>query len=216
MPATHNVEAMVAQRRALVQWLRGLPAERWNEATRTVVERLCATYVRAVDHDTPVTVPDDRTAAADTLDRVGQGAELTFTDRADDRWELSRDEFRSEGGTTEMGIDELMAALYLAAVELGAPVAPEARDAAVAAVVWRASDKVEAPVRIVLTTGADYVVGPGEPEATLEADPEAVLEVAAGVSRPAELAAAGRWRFDGPAEAQEAFERTFRVDRGGD
>lgn len=216
MPGTHNVEGMVAQREALSRWLRDLPVERWDEATREVVERLCAAYVRAVDRETGVSVPDDRAAAADVLDRVGQGTEMTFAERADDRWELPRDEFRAEGGTTEMGIDDVMAALYLAAVELGAPVVPEAREAAVAAVVWRAADKVEAPVRIVLSTGTDYMVGPGEPEATLEADPEALLAVAAGVGRPDELAAAGRWRFEGPAEAQEAFERSFRVDRGGD
>lgn len=212
MPATGNVEGMVAQREAISGRLRDLPPDGWNEAVRAVVERLCATYVRAIDGDVAVTVPDDRRGAADTLDRIGQGAELTFADRADDRWELSRDEFRAEGGTTEMNIDEVIASLYVAAVELGAPIPPEARDAAVAAVVWRASDKVEAPVRIVLDTGADYMVGPGEPEGVLEADVDAVLEVAAGVTDPAELAAAGRWRFEGPEEAREAFERTFRIE----
>jgi len=203
---------MVAQREALSGWLRERPPDGWNDSVRAVVERLCTTYVRAVDSDVDVTVPDDRTGAADTLDRIGRGAELTFADRADDRWELSRHEFRAQGGTTEMNIDEVIAALYVAAVELGAPIPPEARDAAVAAVVWRASDKVEAPVRIVLDTGTDYMVGPGEPEAVLETDADAVLQVATGVSDPSELAAAGRWRFDGTPEARQAFERTFRIE----
>lgn len=212
MPATGNVEGMVAQREALSRWVRELPADRWDQSVRAVVERLCTTYVRAVDGDLDVTVPDDRDGAADTLDRVGQGVELTFADRADDRWELSREEFRAEGGTTEMNIDEVIAALYVSAVELGAPIPPEAREAAVAAVVWRASDKVEAPVRIVLDSGTHYMVGPGEPEAVLETDHDAVLAVAAGVTEPADLAAAGRWRFNGPDEAREAFERTFRIE----
>lgn len=217
MPATTNVEGMVAQRQALSAWLRDLPATAWGEGVRAAVAGLCAAYVRAVDRDVPVTVPDDRVRAAEALDRVAQGVEATFADEADERWDtLSREDFRREGGTTEMGIDELMARLYLTAVELGAPVVSEARSAAVAAVVWRASDMVEAPVRIVLDGGEDYVVGPGEPEGTLTTDADTVLQVAYGVVGPGEAAAAGRWRFDGPAEAQEAFERTFRVDRGGD
>ncbi|HVF74743.1 MAG TPA: hypothetical protein VM938_06815 [Acidimicrobiales bacterium] len=222
MPATGNVQGMVAQRQALSRWLRDLPADGWNDTVRAVVERVCTRYLRALDRDDTVSVPDDRAAAADMLDRVGQGTEMTFADRADDRWELSRDEFRAEGGTTEMNIDDVIASLHIAAVELGRltgrPVAipPEAREAAVAAVVWRASDKVEAPVRIVLDTGTDYMVGPGTPAGVLETDSEAVLEVAGGVSEPSELAAAGRWRFEGPDDAREAFERTFRIDYGGD
>lgn len=215
MPATTNVEGMVAQRQSLSRWLRDLPVDEWNERVRVAVEELCAAYVRAVDRDVPVIVPGDRAGAADTLDRVGQGVEATFADEADERWDtLSRQDFRREGGTTGMGIDELIARLYLTAVELGAPVVAEARSAAVAAVVWRASDMVEAPVRIVLHGGEDYVVGPGEPEGTLTTDADTVLQVAYGVVGPGEAAAAGRWRFEGPAEAREAFERTFRV-RGG-
>lgn len=217
MPPTTNVAGMVAQRQALSAWLRDGSPDAWNEAVRSQVERLCAAYVRAVDRDVAVTVPDDRHGAADLLDRIAQGAEATFAEQADERWDdLPRDEFRRQGGTTEMGIDGLIAALYMAALELGAPVPPESREAAVAAVVWRASDKVEAPVRIVLDTGDEFVVGPGEPEGTVTADADAVLQVAGGVTRPSELAAAGRWRFEGPAEAQEAFERTFRIDNGGD
>lgn len=216
MPATGNVAGMVALREALSRRLREMPADAWSESVRTLVERVCAAYVRAVDRDVAVTVPDDRVGAADALDRLGIGTEATFADRADDRWELARDEFRAEGGTTEMGIDELLATLYVAALRLDAAVPSEAREAAVAAVVWRASDKVEAPVRIMLDSGGDYMVGPGEPEATLATDHDAVVQVAAGVAEPEALAAAGRWRFEGPREAREAFERTFRIDHGGD
>lgn len=219
MPATHNVEGMIHQRQALSSWLRALPVEAWSDEVRRVVDRLCRLYVRAVDGDVEVAVPDDRVEAAATLDRIAGAAELTFADRADDRWELPRDEFRAEGGTTEMGIEGVMAGLHIAAVELGrltrrdVPVPDDARDAAIAAVVWRASGTNEAPVRIVLENGAEYMVGPGEPEATLHADHEAVLAVACGWSDPSELAAARRWRFEGSDEAREAFERSFRFSR---
>ena len=221
MPATRNVEGMVAQRRALSQWLRGLPPESWGEPVRTAVDRLCRLYVQAVDRDLPVVVPDDRIGAADALDRIGGATELTFSEAADDRWdELSRDEFREEGGTTAMGVEGLMASLYLTARHLdeatGRPVpVPEgAREAAVAAVVWRASALIEAPVHVVLDDGTDYVVGAGDPEAVLETDADALLAVAAGQADPSEMAAEGRWQFKGPDDAREAFERTFRWERG--
>lgn len=219
MPATHNVDGMAAQRRALSNWLRALPGEAWDDEVRRVVDRLCRLYVEAVDGEMAVAVPDDRVAAADTLDRIAGAAELTFAEAADDRWELPRDEFRAEGGTTEMGIEGVMASLHIAAVELGrltgrgVPIPDDAREAAIAAVVWRASGTNEAPVRIVVEDGSEYMVGPGEPEATLYADHEAVLAVACGWSEPAALTAEGRWRFDGPEEAREAFERTFRFAR---
>lgn len=219
MPATHNVAGMVAQRQALSQWLRALPADVWSESVRTLVDRLCRLYVRAADRDVSVVVPDERHAAADVLDRIGTATELTFSEAADDRWDLPREEFRAEGGTTEMGVEGLMASLYLTAVELaeltGVSVAlPEdAREAAVAAVVWRASDLIEAPVHIVLDDDSDYVAGAGDPEAVLKTDHEALLAVACGHADARELAAEGRWRFEGPDEAREAFERTFRFDR---
>ena len=219
MPATHNVDGMIAQRRALSDWLRDLPSEAWNDEVRRVVDRLCRLYVEAVDRERTVAVPDDRVAAAETLDRIAGAAELTFAEAADDRWDLPRDEFRAEGGTTSMGIEGVMASLHMAAVELGrvtgrdVAIPDDAREAAVAAVVWRASGTNEAPVRIVVGNGEEYMVGPGEPEATLYADHEAVLAVACGWSEPAALAAEGRWRFEGPEEAREAFERTFRFAR---
>lgn len=219
MPATHNVDGMIAQRRALTAWLRALPAEAWNDEVRRVVDRLCRLYVLAVDGELAVAVADDRVEAAATLDRIAGAAELTFAEAADDRWDLPRDEFRAEGGTTEMGIEGVMASLHIAAVELGrltgreVPIPDDAREAAIAAVVWRASGTIEAPVRIVVEDGKEYMVGPGEPEATLYADHSAVLAVACGRAEPAALAAEGRWRFEGPDEAREAFERTFRFTR---
>lgn len=219
MPATRNVEGMIAQRRALSEWLRRLPVEAWSDEVRRVVDRLCRLYVEAVDGELEVAVPDDRVAAAETLDRIAGAAELTFAEAADDRWDLPREEFRAEGGTTEMGIEGVMASLHIAAVELGrlagrdVPIPDDAREAAVAAVVWRASGTNEAPVRIVVEDGREYMVGPGEPEATVHTDHEAVLAVACGWRRPAELEAEGRWRFEGPDEAREAFERTFRFAR---
>lgn len=219
MPATHNVDGMIAQRRALSEWLRGLPVESWNDEVRQVVDRLCRLYVEAVDGERAVAVPDDRVSAADTLDHIAGAAELTFAEAADDRWDLSRDEFRAEGGTAEMGIEGVMASLHIAAVALGrltgreVVIPDDAREAAIAAVVWRASGTNEAPVRIVVEDGREYMVGPGEPEATLYADHEAVLAVACGWSDPATLASEGRWRFEGSDEAREAFERTFRFAR---
>lgn len=219
MPATHNVDGMIAQRRALSDWLRALPVEAWNDEVRRVVDRLCRLYVEAVDGELAVAVPDDRGEAAAVLDRIAGAAELSFAEAADDRWDLPREEFRAEGGTTEMGIAGVMASLHIAAVELGrvtgraVAIPDDAREAAIAAVVWRASGTNEAPVRIVVGNGEEYMVGPGEPEATLYTDHEAVLAVACGWRDPAALAAEGRWRFEGPEEAQEAFERTFRFAR---
>lgn len=219
MPATHNVEGMIAQRRALSAWLRELPVEAWSDDVRRVVDRLCRLYVQAVDGSPAAAVPDDRVEAAATLDRIAGAAETTFAEHADDRWDLPRDEFRAEGGTTEMGIEGVMASLHIAAVELrrltgrDVPIPDDAREAAIAAVVWRASGTIEAPVRIVVEDGSEYMVGAGEPEATVHADHEAVLAVACGWREPAELAAEGRWRFEGPDEAREAFERTFRFAR---
>jgi hypothetical protein len=204
MGTTTNVAGLAAQRTALAEWLRTLPQDVWNETVRSVVNAACDRYVEAAESDADVIVPDDPRKAADILDRIGVATELTFTDK-------------DEPGNKQGGIDVVMRELFELAGYLGRltghPVAtpPEARDAAVAAAVWRAADKVEAPVRIILDTGADYVVGAGEPEGVVHTDSEAVLEVAGGRADPAHLARSGRWRFDGPDEAREAFERTFRL-----
>lgn len=107
--------------------------------------------------------------------------------------------------------DALMAELYDVARSLDVPTPSTARDAAVAAVVWRVASLVEAPVHIVLTSGRDFVVGPGDPEGVLRTDDDAVLDVATGRVDPETLAEQGRWLFDGPAEVREAFTRSFRL-----
>lgn len=212
MTSTHHVEGLSAQRRALTSWLRDLPSAAWDDRTQGVVERVCRLYKDAVDDSITMTVPlENPVAAADALDRLADAVERRFAEVADDRWDLPRDEFRRLEGNTEMGVEALMAELYDVARQLDVPMPAAARDAAVAAVVWRAADKVEAPVRIVLTGGRDYVVGSGEPEGVVHTDEAAVLDVATGRARPDELEDEGRWRFEGPAEVREAFDRTFRI-----
>lgn len=204
MTKTTNAEGLAAQREALATWLRELPRDAWEEEVRTVVEAVCRRYAAAAESDVEVSVPDDPKAAADTLDRIGQATELTFADKA-------------EPGNKDGGIDTVMRELFEFAGYLGrltgrpVPVPQASRDAAVAAAVWRAADKVEAPVRIVLESGGDYVVGPGEPEAVLRTDHEAVLEVAGGKADPATLARSGRWTFEGPDDVRDAFNNSFRL-----
>lgn len=212
MPPTRNVEGLSAQRRALTSWLRDLPSASWDDEVRGAMERVCRLYTSAVDESVRMTVPlDDPVSAADALDRLADAVERRFAEIADDRWDLSREEFRRVEGTTDMGVEALMAELHDVARRLDVPVPSTALDAAVAAVVWRASDKVEAPVRIVLTSGSDYVVGSGEPEGVVHTDEDAVLDVATGRAQPEDLAAEGRWRFEGPDDVRAAFDRTFRI-----
>jgi hypothetical protein len=209
---TRNVEGLSAQRRAITSWLRDLPSAGWDDDAQGAVERVCRLYQDAVDASITMTVPvDNPVAAADALDRLADAVERRFAELADDRWDLSREEFRRLEGNTDMGVEALMAELYDVARRLDIPVPSTARDAAVAAVVWRAADKVEAPVRIVLTGGRDYVVGSGDPEGVVHTDEAAVLDVATGRADPEELAAEGRWRFEGPDEVRQAFDRTFRI-----
>lgn len=201
---TTTMDGLAAQRAALTAWLRELPTDSWDESVRTVLDALCRRYVAAAESDVVVSVPDDPRGAAEVVDRIGQGVELTFADKR-------------APGNRDGGIDLVMHGVVESARRLGAltgrpvPTPRRSRDAAVAAVVWRAADKVEAPVRIILETGGDYVVGAGEPQSVLHTDPEAVLAVAGGRADPAELARSGRWRFEGPDEARHAFERTFRA-----
>lgn len=212
MTTTHNVEGLAAMRRALTCWVRDLGTDRWDERVQGLVRRVARRYVDAVDREVVVDVPlRDPVAAADALERLGEAVERRFAEAADHRWDLSWEEFRRLNGTSEMGLEELLAELHDVCRALEVPVPPAARDAAVAAVVWRAADKVEAPVRVVLTSGADYVVGSGEPEGVLQADAEAVLDAVTGRARPQDLEAAGRWVFEGPDDVRAAFERSFRV-----
>lgn len=186
---TPNTEGLAAQRRALTSWLRELPPEGWDERVTAAVARLHRLYAAAVDLSVPIDVPlDSPGAAADGLDRLA-------------------DEVEPRAVRT----DALMAELHDVARALDVPTPTAAREAAVAAVVWRAADKVEAPVRIVLTSGRDYVVGAGDPEGVLHTDDDAVLDVATGRADPEALADEGRWWFEGPAEVRAAFDRSFRI-----
>ncbi|HEX2039117.1 MAG TPA: hypothetical protein VHF47_05200 [Acidimicrobiales bacterium] len=206
------MEGLSAQRRALTSWLRELPSSGWDERSQQAVARVRQLYVGAVDRSITAEVPlHSPIAAADALDRLADAVERRFAEAADDRWELSREEFRRLEGTTDMGVEALMAELHDVARSLDVPTPSTAREAAVAAVVWRAADKVEAPVRIVLTSGRNFVVGPGEPEGVLHTDDDAVLDVATGRADPDELADEGRWLFEGPDEVRAAFDRTFRI-----
>jgi len=189
MPDSHNVEGLSAQRRAITSWLRELPSSAWDRRVQQAITRMQRLYTDAADHSITAEVPlDSPVAAADALDRLADAVE----------WHAVRS-------------DALMAELYDVARAPGVPTPSTAREAAVAAVVWRAADKVEAPVRIVLTSGRDFVVGSGDPEGVLHTDDEAVVDVATGRADPDELADDGRWRFEGPDAVRAAFDRSFRI-----
>jgi hypothetical protein len=210
--ASTNVEGLSAQRRALTSWLRDLPDGGWDQRMQQAVARVRRLYVDAVDGSIPGTVSlDSPAAAADGVDRLADAVERHFAELADHRWDLPREEFRRVEGTTDMGVEALMAELHDVARSLDVPTPSTAREAAVAAVVWRAADRVEAPVRIVLTSGRDFVVGAGDPEGVLHTDDDAVLDVATGRADPEELADEGRWRFEGPDDVRAAFDRSFRI-----
>src|SRR5687767_3920483 len=142
------MDGLAAPRRAFTSWLRDLPPDGWDERVKAAVARIHRLYAAAVDLAVDIEVPlDSAAAAADGLDRLA-------------------DEVEPRAVRT----DALMAELHDVARSLDVPTPSIAREAAVAAVVWRAADKVEAPVRIVLTSGLDYVVGAGDPEGVLHTD----------------------------------------------
>ena len=207
-----NVEGLSAQRRAITSWLRELPSSAWDETVQQAIARLPRLYTDAVDRSITAEVPlDSPVVAADALDRLADAVERRFAELADARWDFSREVFRQLDGTTGMGVEALMAELHDVARSLDVPTPSAAQEAAVAAVVWRAADKVEAPVRIVLTSGRDFVVGAGEPEGVLHTDDEAVVDVATGRADPGDLADEGRWLFEGPDAVRAAFDRSFRI-----
>jgi hypothetical protein len=183
------MEGLAVQRRAFTSWLRDLPPEGWDDRVRAAVARIHRLYAAAVDLSVDVDVPlDSPRAAAEGLDRLADAVE-----------------------PREVRTDALMAELHDVARTLDVPTPSVAREAAVAAVVWRAADKVEAPVRIVLTSGRDFVVGAGDPEGVLHTDDDAVVDVATGRADPEVLADEGRWWFEGPDEVRIAFDRSFRI-----
>lgn len=184
-----NVEGLSAQRRAITSWLRELPSSAWDETVQQAIARLQRLYTDAVDRSVTAEVPlDSPIVAADALDRLADAVEHRAVRR-----------------------DALLAELFDVARSLDVPTPSAAREAAVAAVVWRAADKVEAPVHIVLTSGRDFVVGVGDPEGVLHTDDEAVVDVATGRADPDELADEGRWLFEGPDAVRAAFDRSFRI-----
>jgi hypothetical protein len=212
----HNVEGMVAQRRALVEYLRSLPPDAWTEELRAVVRHLADRYADALA-GVDVAVPDEGDPV-DRLERCAEALERHFAEVAEHRWHLSREEFGRMEGTSGMDVVSLLLDLHRHAHQIGewvgrpVPVPDEARDATAAALAWLAGDKVEAPVQVVLEDGDDYVIGSGPPEAVLHTDHDALVAVATGAARPDELVAAGRWSFEGPDDARRAFEESLRVD----
>jgi hypothetical protein len=219
---TNNVEGLVAQRRALVDYLRALPSDAWTDEVRAVVRHLADRYADALA-GADVEVPDagdpgDPGHQVDQLEQCAEALERHFAEVAEDRWHLSREEFGRVEGTSGMDMASVLLDLHRHAHQLGelvgrpVPVPDEARRATAAALAWLAGGKVEAPVQVVLEDGDDYVIGSGPPEAVLRTDHDALVAVATGEARPDELVAAGRWSFEGPDEARRAFEESLRVD----
>jgi hypothetical protein len=227
---TRNVEGLIAQRRALVGWLEDLPAEAWTEEVRGVVAGVVDEYAdaltgtldsaqRATSHG-PVGDPAGLVAE---LVRLANQLEASFAEEADARWDdWSRSEFREAGGTTGMGITGLLLVLHRAAHTLGrltgrpVPVPPESQEAAVAALSWLAGDKVEAPVRVVIEGGPDFVIGSGPVTGTLRTDHDALIGVAAGEADAGGLASEGRWSFDGPDDAARALAHSLAAAFSGE
>jgi len=222
---TRNVEGLVAQRRALVHWLEALPGPDWTPDVCRVVARLVDQYADALTGTLGPTQEatshgpaegDDPAGLLAELIRSAEDYESSFADEADDRWdELSRDEFRDVGGTTGLGMSGVVLALHRAAHALGrltgrpVPVPPESQEAAVAALSWLAGDKVEAPVRVVIEGGPDFVIGSGPVTGTLRTDHDALIAVAIGEADVRWLAGDGRWSFDGPEAARDALARSL-------
>jgi uncharacterized protein (TIGR03083 family) len=247
MTATHhtrNVAGLIAQRRALMDFLADLPPEAWDQevpdtggaTVRDVVAHLIERYVEALTGTLP---PGDQGASdADVRSPAGLGAgddpagllveldqdatqlEEHFAERAEERWQLPAEEFGKLGGTSGMGVSGLLLDLHRhihqisKAVGKRVPVPEESRDATAAALAWLVGDKVEAPVQVVLEDGDDYVIGSGPPEGVLRTDHDALIAVATGTARPEDLAAEGRWSFVGPPDARQEFERSLATTFG--
>ena len=78
-----------------------------------------------------------------------------------------------------------------------------------AEIAWRAGEKVEVPVQVVLEGGTDYVIGSGPVEGVLRTDTDAFVSVACGRATASDMAAAGRWSFEGPDDVRQTFESTL-------
>lgn len=240
-PPTDNVEGLIGQRRALTGYLHTLEPRDWDRTVdgerrtvKEVVTRLVAAYeaVREGNLDEVDGVATDDVDVTQLVDlppelllarfeEVAADVESRFAERADARWELSRDAFREGDGTMGMFLQQLVVDLHLQAYDIGEAVGrpvelpDEARTAAVAAVTWWLAGKVRPPVRLVLGDD-EFMLGSGRPEATVETDHGTLLEVATGRRTVAEAEQAGRWRFDGTDDQRQALAESFRLSWGGD
>ena len=225
-----NVEGLVAQRQALVAFLRSLKDDEWRATAPSgatvadVVHALLGAYAAALagsldqpraERDIPGDVADDAPALVEGLDRLGSELERTFAERADQRWELPTERFGDIGGTAGMGIAPVLLDVHRKSLAIGealgrAVVMPEvARDAAVAAAVWLASDRVDGAARVVFDDGDEVVVGSGPADVTVHTDNETVLAVATDGAALDAARRSGRWRVEGPDDAVERFESSF-------
>ena len=217
-----NTEAFVAQRHSLVQYLRGLPGDAWTDELRAQVSELVAAYRDALAGTSDETTADaDHNVTGGDLDDLEQLAarlEATYSEQSDDRWDRPVEEMRTRH-PVGIGVQTLMYDVHRRVHDIAKATGtafepPEEVTAAVAAaVVWRLSGHVEVPIRVVVGDGAEeYMLGGGEPEATLRTDHDALVAVATGHAAPAELG--DRWQVDGSEEVREAVERSFSADWG--
>lgn len=210
-----NVSGMLAQRWALISHLGYLDGDSWRQASdrggATLlddVEAVVELYGTVLG-EPPFGGGDDHRAWLDELDRRGDLVEAELTATADDRWDMDVDAFRAVGGTAQMAIHRLMAELVVLALRAGAPVPPPAREAAAAAVAWRAGENVDVPALVVLEDcgphGRELVVGGGEPVLTVHTTALAFVRAGFGLDGDTpEL------RADGPPDQVEAFLTALR------
>jgi hypothetical protein len=215
-----NAEAFIAQRRALVDYLRALPDEAWTDDVRTRVDELVAAYREALagtaDETTAEADAGGRGGTVDDLERVAAALESTYAQQSHDRWDGPTDALRTRH-PIGIGVQTLMYDVHRRAQEIataaGRPFQPPAdvTKALAAAVVWRVSGHVEVPVRVVIGDD-EYMLGGGEPEGTLHTDHDGLVAVATGHAAPEQLG--DRWRVEGSDDVREAVARTFSADWG--
>jgi hypothetical protein len=144
--------------------------------------------------------------------------EATYAEQSDDRWDGPTDQMRTRH-PIGIGVQTLMYDVHRRATQIarmtGVPFAPgqAVTEAVAAAVVWRVGGHVEVPVRVVIEgSDEEYMLGGGEPEATVRTDHDGLVAVATGRATPQELG--GRWAFEGPDHVRDAVERSFSADWG--
>lgn len=212
---SRNVAGMLAQRWALVAHLGTVDTMAWNRPLDGDGDTLHARLLDLVRLHGTVLGEEDLTAdldPAELLDEFDRRADLVerhLADIGDDRWHLSIDEFGAVGGTARMAVHRLVAESVLLALQAGAPVPPPAREAAAAAVAWRAGDNVEVVALVQLRggerTGPELVVGGGEPEVTVRTDALSFICAGFGLSDPR----SSPFDIDGPDDRARAFLDSF-------